>query len=543
MKKLIVIVFIAAVLRLWNLGSVPPSLTWDEAALGYNAYSLMLTGRDEYGALLPLNLKSFGDYKPAIYSYIDVPFIALFGLTEVAVRLPSALLGIGLVVLVYFVIKEWFENEILAALVAFMLAISPLALQFTRPAYESNIALFFNVLAVYLFTKAQKNSKLYIAVALIFALSLFTYQASRFFVPLIAFTLWWIYRKQIIWNRNFKIAAGLFFVLIALVGVLLLGLGQGQRLVVTSYFSYSRSPDSVQQIATENNWPVSSGQFQLLHGEWFAYTRGLVERYLIYFSPKQMFIQGDQNPRHRVPDLGVLYYFSVFLIPAGFVYLISTKKRESHLILLWLLLAPLPGVLSRDLFTMLRSYNMLFPIVVLEGAGLWWWWQKVRVYSWRWVVVGIAAVLMVINISIFLDRYFIHAPFEYSEGWVYGSKQAVQEINTLTATKKYDQIFISDTYGQPYIFYLFYSHFPPQEFQKTVNLEQTGADVGTVRQQGQVHFRHVYWPEDKGIKNSLFVAPIEELPDKDIIGDSHYTILGQINFLDGLPAYRIVETH
>src|SRR5438132_186903 len=137
--------------------------------------------------------------------------------------------------------------------------------------------------------------------------------------------------------------------------------------------------------------PISSWQFQFLHGEWFAYTSGLFERYLIYFSPKQLFILGDPSPRHRVPDLWVLYYFSLFLIPAGLIYLISTKKRESNLILLWLLLAPLPGVLSRDLFTMLRSYNMLFPLVVLEGAGLWWWWQKIKPFSWRWIVVGLFA--------------------------------------------------------------------------------------------------------------------------------------------------------
>lgn len=543
MKKLIVIVFIAAVLRLWNLGSVPPSLTWDEASLGYNAYSLLLTGRDEYGALLPLNLKSFGDYKPAVYSYVDIPFVAILGLTEVAVRLPSALFGIGMVVLVYFVIKKWFDNELLGLLVAGMLAISPLALQFSRPAYEANIALFFNILACYLFTKALKNSKLYIWVALLFAISLFTYQSSRLFVPTLAFVLWWVYRKEIIWNRNFKLGLGLFISLVAVVGFLLLGLGQAKRLEVTSYFSYSRSPESIQQISTEDNLPTLGMQFQFLHGEWFSYVRGLFERYLIYFSPKQMFIQGDPSPRHRVPDLGVLYYFSLFLVPAGFIYLISQKKRESNLILLWLLLAPLPGVLSRDLFTMLRSYNMLFPLVVLEGAGLWWWWQKVRPFSWRWLAVGLAAILMIVNITIYLDRYFVHAPIEYSSGWVYGSKQAVEEINKLTEIKKYDHILMSDTYGQPYIYYLFYTQYPPSEFQKVARLDQPNVDTGTVRETGDIYFRHIYWPADKGMKNTLFIGSIEELPDKDIIGVPGYTILGQVNFLDGLPAFRMVESN
>jgi len=33
---LILIIGIASVLRLWQLGSIPPSPDWDEVALGYN---------------------------------------------------------------------------------------------------------------------------------------------------------------------------------------------------------------------------------------------------------------------------------------------------------------------------------------------------------------------------------------------------------------------------------------------------------------------------------------------------------------------------
>ncbi len=59
---LIIILIIAAFLRLWRLESIPPSLTPDEAALGYNAYSVLKTGKDEYGKVLPIIFKSFGDY-------------------------------------------------------------------------------------------------------------------------------------------------------------------------------------------------------------------------------------------------------------------------------------------------------------------------------------------------------------------------------------------------------------------------------------------------------------------------------------------------
>ena len=94
MKKyllLIFIVIVASVLRLWQLGSVPASPDWDEVALAYNAYSIIQTGRDEYGKLFPFVLQSFADYKPALYMYLAIPTVALFGLETFAVRLPSAI--------------------------------------------------------------------------------------------------------------------------------------------------------------------------------------------------------------------------------------------------------------------------------------------------------------------------------------------------------------------------------------------------------------------------------------------------------------------
>src|SRR3989304_6317172 len=103
---LLIILGIAIVLRLWKLGSIPPSLTSDEASLGYNAYSILKTGRDEYGQFLPIIFKSFGDYKPGLYVYSTVPFVAFFGLNEFSVRLPSAIAGVIAVWLLYKIVSS-----------------------------------------------------------------------------------------------------------------------------------------------------------------------------------------------------------------------------------------------------------------------------------------------------------------------------------------------------------------------------------------------------------------------------------------------------
>src|SRR4030067_3286673 len=99
---LTLIIIIGGILRLWQLGQIPPSPDWDEVALGYDGYSIIQTGRDEYGKFLPIVLRSFDDYKPALYSYLTIPSILIFGLNVFAVRLPSAIFGILSVIAVYF---------------------------------------------------------------------------------------------------------------------------------------------------------------------------------------------------------------------------------------------------------------------------------------------------------------------------------------------------------------------------------------------------------------------------------------------------------
>ena len=176
------IFFLAFFLRFYQLGSNPPSLDWDEASLGYNAYSILKTGMDEYGNVLPLSIRSFDDYKPPLYVYLTIPSIAVFGLSEFAIRFPSAFLGLLTVVVTYFFVRESFsefghgKRESIALFSMFFMAISPWSLQFSRAAFEGNIGLFFLVTGLYLFLVGIKNGKL---------LSCFTpFPKSRKKVPL-----------------------------------------------------------------------------------------------------------------------------------------------------------------------------------------------------------------------------------------------------------------------------------------------------------------------------------------------------------------------
>ena len=108
----IAIIFLLALfLRIYNLANQPPGMTWDEAALGYDAYSILKTGRDQHGAFMPIIFKSFGDYKPGVYVYLTVPAVALLGLNETAVRMPSAIFGALAVIGIYLLTNLLFGSE------------------------------------------------------------------------------------------------------------------------------------------------------------------------------------------------------------------------------------------------------------------------------------------------------------------------------------------------------------------------------------------------------------------------------------------------
>src|SRR3989339_1172095 len=99
---------LAFLLRIIALDSYPVGFTPDEASFGYDAYSLLKTGKDQWGNSFPLVLKSFGDYKAPVYAYLTMPSVAIFGLTKFAVRLPNALLGSLAVYVVYLLINKLF---------------------------------------------------------------------------------------------------------------------------------------------------------------------------------------------------------------------------------------------------------------------------------------------------------------------------------------------------------------------------------------------------------------------------------------------------
>src|SRR3990167_1137617 len=171
---LFLILLLASFLRFWRLDSFP-ALNADEAAIGYNAYSLVETGKDEHGNAWPIHFQSFNDYKPGLYFYLVLPFVKVLGLSELAVRIPGALFGVATVLVVYFLCRELFPDKKLeignwkleiGEFAALFLAISPWHIHFSRGGWEVNVATFFISLGLLLYLKGLKNPNYYVLSAL-----------------------------------------------------------------------------------------------------------------------------------------------------------------------------------------------------------------------------------------------------------------------------------------------------------------------------------------------------------------------------------------
>ena len=199
---ILTIVILAFFLRINKITEVPPSLNWDEVSIGYNAYSILKTGKDEWGVNFPLFFKSYGEYKLPVQIYASIPAIAMFGLNDFGIRVTPVVYGTLTILLMFFLGKALFKNDFIAILAALLLAVSPWHLQLTRASFESSFALFWVVLGAWLLIKGFKNHKFWIWSMIPFAISTFTYNTARIFTPLFIFLILVIYFRDFIKDKK-----------------------------------------------------------------------------------------------------------------------------------------------------------------------------------------------------------------------------------------------------------------------------------------------------------------------------------------------------
>lgn len=501
-KKLIVILLaicsFALVLRLINQNY--PPLLWDEAALGYNAYSILKTGRDEYGQLLPLIFKSFGDYKPGFYVYLALPFVALFGLNPLSVRLPSILAGALLPLLLYLLVNKLFHRPKLALVTAAFTAITPYAIHFSRQAWETNILTCLLVLGCYLLQSALSSGKkkLYFLSSVIFLTSLYTYQTAKLVSPLLVLSLLFLNFDLV--KKHLKTII-LFFLLPLAIGCSPLAYGltssASNRLQVVSLFSY---PQTAAEIATLK--AESPGlDYPLFHSQFFYFAQIFLNHYFNYFSPQFLATQGDwQNPRSSAPYTGVLLLPQYFFFIIGLLALFypKPKNKSAYLFFFWLLISPLAGALTRDTIQSVRAMSFVVPLIFFSAYGFYATLAFLK-NNYSSIVLPFSLLTLVFclaNLYYFYDLYLVHMVKKSPTDWLYGYESAAKYV--AAHQNQYQHVYFANSYGQAYIYYLFFTEYSPQKYQSQANLSVTGLDTGVVDHIDKIQFTS---PNFQSLKN------------------------------------------
>lgn len=533
------ILFIAAFLRLYRITEVPPGINRDEASIGYTAYSLYHTGRDEYGKLFPFSFQSFGDWKLPLYIYIVVPLVSILGVSELSVRLPSVLFGIASVGMTFFLVKLLFKNNILAFVTMILVTISPWHLHLSRVESESNTAVFLTILGTILFLKSIKEKQwLIVPSSICFALTYFTYAGNHIFTTLFVSGLLFFYRRFLKKTRFTIIAAVLS---ISLSGFIFYHTLFGANTIKLSGISIFGDPSivhaKIELPRNEHNKPQSLFA-RVIHNRIIFAMERIGQNYINAFSPEFLFFKGGDNKAHNIANFGNMYLVEAPFLFLGLIYLIALKKgTEKKLILWWFFIAPIAASITKDAPHTNRMFA-IFPILsFVTASGIYWLMADLINKSWKKLAVGLIVFLFVINIGIYFDRYYVHFSRDEVKSWGLGYKNLTHLLSKPYFLSK--RVIMTRPEYSHYIYLLFYGKYDPSLYQRTVVRYSPTTD-GFVHVKGydRYEFRQIDWGKDIYMPTALLIADPLEVPDSIKNSNNYYEI-----FLpDNKSMFTVIET-
>ena len=529
-KKLFIIVVLAFFLRFYLLSVIPVGFNPDEASFGYDAYSILKTGKDQWGHSWPLVLESFGDFKSPLYTYLAMPSVAMFDLNKFSVRFPNALLGTLAVYITYLLVKQlkniskdkleigiW-NLEILAAL---LLAISPWHIMMSRGAFEANLTTFLLPLGIYLFLKGLQRPKFFIGSSIIFGLNMFTYHAAKLVTPIVFASLVLVFLKDIkrLTKKEILLPIIIFLFFLAIF-VYTLFLGSSTRALDVNIFKSSLGASSQERLNDIlSGMPESLAR--TIHNKYQVSSRWFAANYLQYFSPLFLFSQGPAEGTYgMIPGRGVLYWFELPFLIGALAFILERKLNRYFLpLLVWLLVAPIPAALTTGPgYAANRAVVMLPVLQIFLAIGcvkclsfL----SKGFLKSFRKLILVLFLFFSAYLFLMFLDDYFIQSPYKTAKVRNYGNLEVAYWLNENVTDK--DKVVVSTRLSEPNIYIAFAKKWDPTSYQeatKSWNYQKLG--LGWLDQMpeytlGNYTFRPINWVSED--KDRFLVGKPEEFPE------------------------------
>lgn len=495
------IIFLSLFLFFFNLDRFPPSLFSDEVDVGYNAYSILKTGKDFNGNPWPIHFQSVDDWRTPLYIYFSTPFIKIFGLNAFGVRFLAALSGFLMILMVYFLGRQLWGRR-LGLLAAGLLVITPWQIHYSRAAFEVTLMGFLILSGTFFFLKGLTSGKyLYLSVILM-GLAPYAYNVAKLFLPFLVLALMVIFCQEIKkLPRTTLVTAILLFLMTILPIYYDSFFGQGARRF--SGLNLTNSPRVVEIIDRQRGQDLDFGfpLGRVFHNKLLGYIRLFWENYADSLSARFLFVSGDfSNTRHSLPNMGLLL---VSYIP-GFLYGLylavkNWRQKSWRLVLAWLLLAPIPaGLTLNGGGHASRLFIILPALIMLIAVG----YSQMLLKAPR-VLTIIAAVIILGNFIFYLHQYFFHYPLSQSRWWNYGYRQAIEYAQK--NEDKVDQIIISRSYEMPMIHFLFYTRYPPEKLHRLLT-EGSADRKAALESIGKYRFATISQGDVYRPANTLYLA-------------------------------------
>lgn len=519
---LILILSIGGFLRFFNLEKIPLGLNTDEASLGYNAYSILLTGMDEYGKAFPIYFRSFGNFQSPLYTYLSVPIISIFGLSVLTTRALSALSGVIIILLSFLIVYKGFKIKAIEISLtsAFVIAISPWAIFFSRIALEANLGLMLILLAFFLVISSLEKPRMLVISSLVLALSTYAYHAERILAILFFCSFLSLFIKSFIKNKKILVFSLLLFFSL-----------QIPQFLLFNTSAFNKRFNEVNYLKEEVFLNEGGELKNIFLGKYIFIAERFTSRYISYFSPKNLFIDLNVN-LSAMPNMSMFYSWMVIPLVAGLIKLFVVRSKTwAKTLLLLMFLSPIPAAITREPFYTFRTLPLFWCISITIAIGIL---EILRKISSLYLKMTIITIILIVSLGSFYISYFIFFKYEQNKGYNYQYIQLIKKTEQLRNVN-----FMVDSARVPslYILAAFYNKINPNLIQEQSRSRQILKEYYTNSKinDNDVEVENVSFHLDWGstCRTNLIIAGDFLAISDDQAKDHHLSLAFEINDSNG----------
>ncbi|KUK84194.1 MAG: hypothetical protein XD98_0108 [Microgenomates bacterium 39_6] len=376
-----VILILAFLIRVVNLENIPPNLHADEASFIINTASIIESGRDEDNRFLPIYLYSIKDFKPALYSYLQIPGFIILGISTFTSRIPAVIFGVISLLLIYLLVDEIFDDKKIALISLILLSISPWHIAISRATQEVIMAFTFCLWGFLLlfriikyFEENQKIPILKISL-MTFAnlLAMYSYHSYKIFIPAVFLTtLVYLYISSPRSSKNQIKISGLILASFLLPFIITFA-GAMVRFSAIGLLSNDLPKAIIFEYTTLITGRAPIWFIRAFYNKPVFYFRTFLQNYFSHFTGSFLFLHGGKTARYLVPDQGWLHLIEIPLLATGLVVLIRKKKKKLAQIFLAAVLFASPiaaSLTTEDIPSSDRPFQAVIFYTVITALGI-----------------------------------------------------------------------------------------------------------------------------------------------------------------------------